>query len=551
MFKKGFGKKVVDRDQVAQHLEALGYKSGDTVYLRSFYPSDDPRKAEDKGRKAEAHSLNQLIQLATQFQSEGRGVYFVVNGGGHLDENVSSCRAIFYEHDNLHKDLQKDLWRSLELPEPSLQIDTGGKSIHSYWILEQSINPEDWKQLQTDLLEYADGDRALKNPSRVMRLAGCWHFGPNNVANGQSQIILNTLQRYSYDQLRAIIPSKVEKTTPLQAHFPTPLPLGDVPLYQCLRREDRTLIDGGAGQGERNDKGAALARNLIGTANRLTYLGYQYDGEPRRLFDDYCARCSPPLDSREAESIWHSAEKSNPTAALTDDALLNCIKSWQRQQQVYSQQPRVNATVTGDSTVVGDSYNPDVVGIKEIVPTVTQILQAGLIDYEETQKLEEIASIPGISKPAFKQLVSSVRSQIHDVQPEDEIRLDNLINWHNAQLDFDRALPSMAADLLHDATILNIEPIVIWQPLLAAVMSLAGKRVKLNVESHNIPAIAWTATVLESGGGKSRADSLVLAPLKQKQIAARKQFEQEVEAHQNWKEGESEEAPPKPVERKY
>ncbi|WP_414529379.1 DUF3987 domain-containing protein [Nodularia chucula] len=554
MFKKGFGKKVVDRDQAAQHLAALGYQKGDTVYLRSFYPSDDPRKAGDKGRKAEAHSLNQLIQLATQFQAEGRGVYFVVNGGGHLDENVSNCRAIFYEHDNLHKDLQKELWRSLNLPEPSLQIDTGGKSIHSYWILEQSIRTEDWRQLQTDLLEYADGDRALKNPSRVMRLAGCFHFAPHNVPNGQSQIILNTGNCYSYSQLREIIPTQQAqeqepggngKTSP-----PIPAPCSS-PLYQCLTKDDRALIDDGAGAGERNNKGAKLARNLIGTANRLTYLGYDYEGDPRTLFDDYCDRCSPPLDSREAQSIWCSAEKSNPTAALTDDALLNCIKSWQRQNQVYSQQPQVNASVTGDSTVVGDSYNPDLVGIKEIVPSVTKILQSGLIDYEETQKLEEVASIPGIAKPAFKQLVSSIRSQIHDVQPEDEIRLDNLINWHNAQLDFDRALPSMATDLKHDANILNIEPIVIWQPLLAAVMSLAGKRVKLNVESHNVPAIAWTATVLESGGGKSRADNLVLTPLKQKQIEARKQFEQEVEAHQNWKGTETEEAPPKPVERKY
>jgi hypothetical protein len=562
VFDKGFGQKVVGREQIAQHLAALGYKNGDIVYLRSFYPSDDPRKAEDKGRKAVAKNLNQLIQLATQFQAEGRGVYFVVNGGGHLDENVSSCRALFYEHDNVHKDLQKELWRTLELPEPSLQIDTGGKSIHSYWILEQPIPPGEWKQLQTDLLDYADGDRALKNPSRVMRLAGCWHFGPNNVPNGQSQIILNTGKSYSYSELREIIPTKQALEQGRSgageqvSSFPSaPLPLcpsaSHTPLYQCLTKDDRALIDDGAGTGERNNKGAKLARNLIGTSARLTYLGHNYDGDARRLFDDYCARCSPPLDAREAESIWRSAEKSNPTSALTDDALVNCIKSWQRQQQVYSQQPRVNASVTGDSTVVGDSYNPDVVGIQEIVPSVTKILQAGLIDYEETQKLEEVARTPGIAKPAFKQLVSSIRSQINDVQPEDKIRLDNLINWHNAQLDFDRALPSMAADLKHDAAILNIEPIVIWQPLLAAVMSLAGKRVKLNVESHNIPAIAWTATVLESGGGKSRADNLVLTPLKQKQIEARKQFDQEMEAYQNWQGGESDEAPAKPVERKY
>jgi hypothetical protein len=197
---------TIDRSQATAHLEALGYKAGDTVYLRSFYPSNDSRKIGDKGRKAEAKNINQLVQLATQFQSEGRGVYFVVNGGGHTNESVTDCRAIFCEHDNLDKQLQKQLWRSLGLPEPSLQIDTGGKSIHSYWIFNSKIDPQQWKQLQTDLLEYTDADRALKNPSRVMRLAGCWHFAPNNVASGQTKIILNSGKRYSYDELRELIP---------------------------------------------------------------------------------------------------------------------------------------------------------------------------------------------------------------------------------------------------------------------------------------------------------------------------------------------------------
>ena len=41
----------------------------------------------------------------------------------------------------------------------------------------------------------------------------------------------------------------------------------------------------------------------------------------------------PPIDSREAEGIWRSAERKNPTATLTDDAIEKCIKSWQRKQQ--------------------------------------------------------------------------------------------------------------------------------------------------------------------------------------------------------------------------
>ncbi|BCL40265.1 hypothetical protein [Nostoc sp. MS1] len=77
---------------------------------------------------------------------------------------------------------------------------------------------------------------ALKNPSRVMRLAGCWHFGANNVPNGQTQIILNTGKRYSYDSLREIIP-----TAPPKAKVAKPVSLSDLqhgcPLYLCLSKK--------------------------------------------------------------------------------------------------------------------------------------------------------------------------------------------------------------------------------------------------------------------------------------------------------------------------
>jgi hypothetical protein len=81
-----------------------------------------------------------------------------------------------------------ELWRfpkgsrceSLELPEPTFRVDTGGKSVHSYWVFTQPIPIADWGELQGDLLEYVDGDRSIKNPSRVMRLAGCWHIRVNS-----------------------------------------------------------------------------------------------------------------------------------------------------------------------------------------------------------------------------------------------------------------------------------------------------------------------------------------------------------------------------------
>jgi hypothetical protein len=112
----------------------------------------------------------------------------------------------------------------------------------------------------------------------------------------------------------------------------------------------------------------------------------------------------------------------------------------------------------------------------------------------------------------------------------------------------------MAEDILHDASVLNVDPIGIWQYLLTTVLSLTGKRVNLVLDSHEIPAIAWTGILGESGAGKTRVEKLVTSPLKQLQKLARERFTAEVaeweETVANWKEGDGRK-PPKPVERKY
>lgn len=43
---------TANRTQAQRQLELLGYKPEDKIYLRFFYPSEDPRKGSDKGRKA-------------------------------------------------------------------------------------------------------------------------------------------------------------------------------------------------------------------------------------------------------------------------------------------------------------------------------------------------------------------------------------------------------------------------------------------------------------------------------------------------------------------
>jgi hypothetical protein len=203
--------KPVDFSAARQFLKILG-KTKEVTRLRAFYPSGHPFKAGDSGRKAPPSAA-----IIDEWQAEGRGVYVVINDGGDTDSEITACRAIFCEWDNRPKDWQVTAWQELQLPEPSLQVDTGGKSIHTYWVLADPIAPDQWRSMQKRLLEHADADRTLKNPSRVMRLPGTYHIGPDGHAGQQVAIIHQSDLTYTPDQLNACLPDEQTHTRLISA----------------------------------------------------------------------------------------------------------------------------------------------------------------------------------------------------------------------------------------------------------------------------------------------------------------------------------------------
>ncbi len=305
----------IDRAMAIEHLSLLGYSEGDTVYLRAI-----PGKGLDGPvRKGTGIFPDLPWDKLEAFQAEGKGIYFVVNGQGDVDSAVATCNSLFFEHDDLDKEIQAGLWESIGLPRPTVQVETR-KSIHSYWRID-SIAADHWRSVQTDLLEFANADRSLKNPSRVMRLAGCWH-----IKHGEFPMLCKIISQQAGVTDLATIEALVK-----------PLPLSNIvafnpiPLERCLTKTDRDLIARGEGEGYRNASGAKLARNLIATQDYLMAIGQRFDGEGRDLFNQFCQRCTPPIDAKESDQIWRSASKSNPSPSLSDEAISNCIKAWQRQ----------------------------------------------------------------------------------------------------------------------------------------------------------------------------------------------------------------------------
>lgn len=203
--------KPIDFDAARQFFQILR-KTRDAARLRAFFPSGHQFKAGDSGRKAApAHSI------VEQWQAEGRGVYLVINDGGDTDSEINACRALFCEWDNRPKEWQVIAWQELGLPEPTMQVDTGGKSIHSYWVFAEPIAPDLWRSLQKRLLEHADADRTLKNPSRVMRLPGTYHVGPDGTQGEQVCIIHQSDAYYTPDDLDACLPDEQTHTRLVQA----------------------------------------------------------------------------------------------------------------------------------------------------------------------------------------------------------------------------------------------------------------------------------------------------------------------------------------------
>lgn len=547
----------LDREIALRQLALLGYAEGDNVYLRFFYPSDDPRKNTDKGRKSDRLDWKEI----EAYQRIGRGAYFVINGGGHKNEDVAFGRAIFIEHDNLDKDIQVELWKTLGLPEPTFQVDTGGKSIHSYWVFDQPLAIEKWCELQRDLLEFADGDRAIKNPSRVMRLAGAWHIsfdeGGNPVYN-QSLIIFESGKIYTYEELREIIPlhqasnplpldePKLGEKNVFQENFSKSknFPLhpdliqmpvsASVPLECCLAKESRYLLEHGIAQGGRNTNGAKLARDLIGTYNYLLSIGQSVDGDPHQLLYNYANRCNPPLDAREVETIWKSAHQSHPTPSCGSEGVNNCIKGWYWREHIKGQSASSGTGFTQSPTDSEHCKNADAPASASkkrsstkakndlsLAWQIDEILDRHLPDSSQDLALVELAkSLDNYNASEIRAIATKRIEERHRQDNLEERRsdLERLERWESEEyLPFEDLFydhPQVQKAFEH---LCRVNPKI--QPqyflgILSPLSSLIGIKGLVDVPVlGKIRSTINLALVGESGGGKSIVSKTLLKPL--------------------------------------
>ena len=184
----------VEWDQVMDVLDCLGKDPGET-FLRAILPAPPKRAFHFRLDPARAEKA----VLA------GYGLYFNVANGGTCNAEITSVPALWVEWDDRPKSDQIGLWIELGLPEPSLQIDTAGKSIHNYWVFAQPIRPDRWGPIQERLLNHADADRAVKDCARVMRLPGVLRRDARGRCQRTSIVTINS-NRYRPEDIEACLP---------------------------------------------------------------------------------------------------------------------------------------------------------------------------------------------------------------------------------------------------------------------------------------------------------------------------------------------------------
>ena len=189
---------IVDAATAYLHLDLL-HKDEFTTHLRAF-----PHKGGSMG--ARTGLFNQDLERFSEFNAEGRGVYLVINNGGNSDNSITECVAFFVEWDDIPQEKQLYIYKELNLPEPTFQVNTGGKSIHNYWVLKEPVAPEVWHPIQIRLVDYCKADRNVKNPSRVMRLAGFYYINSDGVPTAQSKIINVSGKEYLIEDIEQVLP---------------------------------------------------------------------------------------------------------------------------------------------------------------------------------------------------------------------------------------------------------------------------------------------------------------------------------------------------------
>ncbi|MEY3750674.1 MAG: hypothetical protein RLZZ186_1093 [Cyanobacteriota bacterium] len=198
---------MIDWLQAQDHLFLSGITPEEPVILALF--------PKERGTCIHVHTTGDLpeearsaVQAAMDHNPD-LSLGFLLNPGGTKNDEIKFCRALFYEDDGpapLEEKLSQ--WEHCGLPRPSMQLWTGGKSVHNYWFLREPCSTAAFTAGQKLLFKHVEScltgvkvDTSLSKPCQVLRLAG----GVHPKTGEQSKVMSTTGELFELQQLMALV----------------------------------------------------------------------------------------------------------------------------------------------------------------------------------------------------------------------------------------------------------------------------------------------------------------------------------------------------------
>ena len=194
----------------AQDVINALFSPDDIVCIRVF---DDRKEGIFTGAKlnVEAGKFFSIEEQLAEHNQKHRGIFFVVNSGGHTDKEITRINAQFVEMDDKSFEEQQKLIDNFPLP-PSMVIKTR-KSLHTYWFVQNADVPK-FRPIQKALVQHFGGDPMCVNESRVMRLPNYYHCKQEPVL--VECISFHPERRYTQEQLMQALPELKTASAPEQ-----------------------------------------------------------------------------------------------------------------------------------------------------------------------------------------------------------------------------------------------------------------------------------------------------------------------------------------------
>lgn len=120
--------------------------------------------------------------------------------------------AVVAEHDDLTAEESIKKVAESGLPEPSLQIYSGGKSIHHWWLLAVPVATDVFVDIQKRLAAFLGSDPNVAKPTQVFRLPGFCHTKTGNLATykNRREDLFGQITRMPVEDILEVLPEVVE-----------------------------------------------------------------------------------------------------------------------------------------------------------------------------------------------------------------------------------------------------------------------------------------------------------------------------------------------------